>query len=54
MALNVEGAEAGTYAVFYTTDGSNPRVEGGTRKEYTKPISVEYTQQVKDMSLTSR
>lgn len=47
VALNVEGAEAGTYAVFYTTDGSNPRVEGGTRKEYTKPISVEYTQQVK-------
>ena len=47
VALNVEGAEAGTYAVFYTTDGSNPRIEGGTRKQYTQPISIDYTQQVK-------
>lgn len=45
VALTVAGVDGAS--IFYTTDGSNPRVEGGTRKLYAQPVTVDYTQQLK-------
>lgn len=47
VTLAVAGLDAGTYKIYYTTDGSNPRLDGGTRKEYSAPINVAETTTVK-------
>ena len=33
--------------IYYTTDGSNPKLEGGTRMAYTEPISIAATTTLK-------
>ena len=37
--------------IYYTTDGSNPKLEGGTRVAYTEPISVAATTTLKAVVL---
>lgn len=47
VAMTVTGLEAGNYKIYYTTDGSNPRLADGTRKEYTSPVAVTATTTLK-------
>ncbi len=51
VSLAVSGLDAGTYTVYYTTDGSNPKLEDGTRKAYTEPIAIAETATVKAVTL---
>ncbi len=51
VALAVSDLEAGKYTVYYTTDGSNPKLEDGTRKAYTEPIAVAETATLKAVTL---
>lgn len=51
VSLAVSSLEAGKYTVYYTTDGSNPKLEDGTRKAYTEPISVAETATLKAVTL---
>lgn len=37
--------------IYYTTDGSNPKMEGGTRVAYTEPISIAATTTLKAVVL---
>lgn len=37
--------------IYYTTDGSNPKLEGGTRVAYTEPISIAATTTLKAVVL---
>lgn len=37
--------------IYYTTDGSNPRTEGGTRQKYTDPLNIAETTTVKAVVL---
>lgn len=37
--------------IYYTTDGSNPKLEGGTRMAYTEPISIAATTTLKAVVL---
>lgn len=37
--------------IYYTTDGSNPKQEGGTRKAYTEPLNIAETTTVKAVVL---
>ncbi|MCI6394340.1 MAG: chitobiase/beta-hexosaminidase C-terminal domain-containing protein, partial [Bacteroidales bacterium] len=47
VSLAVSSLEAGKYTIYYTTDGSNPKLEDGTRKAYTEPIAVAETATLK-------
>lgn len=47
VSIAAAGLEAGTYTIYYTTDGSNPRLADGSRKVYTAPIDVAATTTVK-------
>lgn len=47
VAIATEGLDAGTYTIYYTTDGSNPRLADGTRKAYTEPIDIAETTTLK-------
>lgn len=47
LAISVEGAAEGTFAIYYTTDGSNPKTEEATRQLYTQPIEISATTQIK-------
>lgn len=51
VAMSVSGLTDGSYKIYYTTDGSNPRLADGTRKEYTAPISVAETTTVKAITV---
>ena len=51
VSLAVSSLEAGKYTIYYTTDGSNPKLEDGTRKAYTEPISVAETATLKAVTL---
>lgn len=51
VSLAVSGIEAGTYKIYYTTDGSNPRLADGSRMEYTAPIAVAATTTVKAVTM---
>ncbi len=39
-AISVEGYEAGTYTIYYTTDGTSPKSTDGSRQIYTAPVAV--------------
>ena len=47
VALSVAGATADSPTIYYTTDGSNPRLADGTRKVYTDSIEVSATTTLK-------
>ena len=47
VALSAEGLETGTYSIYYTTDGSNPRIEGESRTLYTTPLTISETTTLK-------
>lgn len=51
VSLAVSSLEAGKYTIYYTTDGSNPKLEDGTRKAYTEPIAVAETATLKAVTL---
>lgn len=51
VSLAVSSLEAGKYTIYYTTDGSNPKLEDGTRKAYTAPIAVAETATLKAVTL---
>lgn len=40
--------------IYYTTDGSNPKLEGGTRVAYTEPISIAATTTLKAVVLEGK
>ena len=46
VTLSAKGLSNGSYKIYYTTDGSNPRIEG-TRKLYDGAISVDTTTTIK-------
>ncbi len=43
VTMTAEGLAEGTYTIYYTTDGTNPRVAGGSRMAYTSPVDVSAT-----------
>lgn len=43
VAMTAEGLADGAYTIYYTTDGTNPRLAGGTRKAYATPVAVDAT-----------
>lgn len=47
VSLSVDAADAAAYTIYYTTDGSNPRLADGTRKAYTEPILISETTTLK-------
>lgn len=51
VSLAVPSLEAGKYTIYYTTDGSNPKTEDGTRKAYTEPVTVAETATLKAVTL---
>lgn len=51
VSLAVSSLEAGKYTIYYTNDGSNPKLEDGTRKAYTEPIAVAETATLKAVTL---
>lgn len=46
VSMTCSNHAAGTYTIYYTTDGSNPRIDG-TRKTYTDPISISSSTELK-------
>ena len=40
--------------IYYTTDGSNPKLEGGTRMAYTEPVSIAATTTLKAVVLEGK
>ena len=40
LTLSVDDYEAGTYTIYYTTNGDSPRSPEGSRKAYTEPIEI--------------
>lgn len=40
--------------IYYTTDGSNPKLEGGTRVAYTEPVSIAATTTLKAVVLEGK
>ncbi len=51
VSLAVAGL-TGEYGVYYTTDGSNPKLADGTRKAYTSPIAISETTTLKAVTLS--
>lgn len=47
VSIAVGGLEQGTYTIYYTTDGSNPRLADGSRKLYSEPVDVAETTTLK-------
>ncbi len=43
VTMTTEGLADGTYTIYYTTDGTSPRVTDGTREAYTAPVTVSAT-----------
>ena len=40
LTLSVDDYEAGTYTIYYTTNGDSPLSPEGSRKAYTEPITI--------------
>ena len=51
MEINSEARTDVIRTIYYTTDGSNPKLEGGTRVAYTEPISIAATTTLKAVVL---
>lgn len=47
VSLSVDADDADAYTIYYTTDGSNPRLADGTRKAYAEPIIISETTTLK-------
>ena len=47
VEINSEAITNVVRTIYYTTDGSNPKLEGGTRVAYTEPITVAATTTLK-------
>lgn len=47
VTISAEGLAAGSHTIYYTTDGSNPRLTDGNRKVYTEPIEITGTTTLK-------
>ena len=47
VEINSEARTDVIRTIYYTTDGSNPKLEGGTRVAYTEPISIVATTTLK-------
>lgn len=47
VEINSEARTDVIRTIYYTTDGSNPKLEGGTRVAYTEPISIAATTTLK-------
>ncbi len=41
VTMTADGLADGAYTIYYTTDGSNPRLADGTRKAYEAPVAVD-------------
>lgn len=51
VEINSEAITNVIRTIYYTTDGSNPKLEGGTRVAYTEPISIAATTTLKAVVL---
>lgn len=51
VTLSTEGLIEGNYTVYYTTDGTNPRLADGSRQVYTEPIDISESTTVKAVTL---
>ena len=51
VEINSEARNDVIRTIYYTTDGSNPKLEGGTRVAYTEPISIAATTTLKAVVL---
>lgn len=50
VSMAVSGVDA--YTIYYTTDGSNPKLADGTRKVYSAPIAISETTTLKAVTLS--
>ena len=51
VEINSEARTDVIRTIYYTTDGSNPKLEGGTRVAYTEPVSIAATTTLKAVVL---
>lgn len=51
VEINSEARTDVVRTIYYTTDGSNPKLEGGTRVAYTEPVSIAATTTLKAVVL---
>lgn len=51
VEINSEAMTDVIRTIYYTTDGSNPKLEGGTRVAYTEPVSIAATTTLKAVVL---
>lgn len=54
VEINSEARTDVVRTIYYTTDGSNPKLEGGTRVAYTEPISIAATTTLKAVVLEGK
>lgn len=54
VEINSEARTDVIRTIYYTTDGSNPKMEGGTRVAYTEPISIAATTTLKAVVLEGK
>lgn len=54
VEINSEDRTDVIRTIYYTTDGSNPKLEGGTRVAYTEPISIAATTTLKAVVLEGK
>lgn len=54
VEINSEARTDVIRTIYYTTDGSNPKLEGGTRVAYTEPISIAATTTLKTVVLEGK
>lgn len=54
VEINSEARTDVIRTIYYTTDGSNPKLEGGTRVAYTEPISIAATTTLKAVVLEGK
>lgn len=51
VTLSTEGLTESNYTIYYTTDGTNPRLADGSRQVYTEPIDISESTTVKAVTL---
>lgn len=54
VEINSEAITDVIRTIYYTTDGSNPKLEGGTRVAYTEPVSIAATTTLKAVVLEGK
>lgn len=54
VEINSEARTDVVRTIYYTTDGSNPKLEGGTRVAYTEPVSIAATTTLKAVVLEGK